>query len=75
MQNIEDQIIDMQRSNLSANNVSGKVVTSENVLHVDILQTRILELEKQLSGKNTIIDFLTKHLVANSRDISSDSSF
>ena len=65
----------MQLSNLSANSVSGKAVTSENVLHVDILKNRILELEKQLSEKNTIIDFLTKHLVANSHDISSDSSF
>ena len=59
----------MQLSNLSANNVSGKAVTSENVLHVDILKNRILELEKQLSEKNTIIDFLTKQLFANSQDI------
>ena len=29
-----------------------------------------MELEKQLSEKNTIIDFLTTHLVANSQDIS-----
>ena len=70
LQNIEDQIIDMQLSNLSGNNVSGKAVTSENFLHVDILKNRILELEKQLSEKNTIIDFLTKQLVANSHDIS-----
>ena len=70
LQNIEDQIVDMQLSNLSGNNVSGKAVTSENFLHVDILKNRILELEKQLSEKNTIIDFLTKQLVANSDDIS-----
>ena len=70
LQNIEDQVIDMQLSNLSGNNVSGKAVTSENILHVDILKNRILELEKQLSEKNTIIDFLTKQLVANSHDIS-----
>ena len=70
LQNIEDQIIDMQLSNLAGNNLSGKAVTSENFLHVDILKTRILELEKQLSEKNTIIDFLTKQLVANSHDIS-----
>ena len=50
--------------------LSGKAVTSENFLHVDILKNRILELEKQLSEKNTIIDFLTKQLVANSHDIS-----
>ena len=60
----------MQLLNLSGNNVSGKAVTSENFLHVDILKNRILELEKQLSEKNTIIDFLTKQLVANSHDIS-----
>ena len=60
----------MQLSNLSGNNVSGKAVTSETFLHVDILKNRILELEKQLSEKNTTIDFLTKQLVANSRDIS-----
>ena len=70
LQNIEDQIIGTQLSNLSGNNVSGKAVTSESFLHVDILKNRILELEKQLSEKNTIIDFLTKQLVANSHDIS-----
>ena len=69
LQNIQNQIIDMQLSNLSGNNVSGKAVTSENFLHVDILKNRILELEKQLSEKNTIIDFLTKQLFANSQDI------
>ena len=71
LQNIEDQIIDMQLSNLSGNNVSGKGVTSENVFHVDnILKNRILELGKQVSEKNTIVGFLTKQLVANSHDIS-----
>ena len=60
----------MQLSNLSGNNVSGKAVIPENFLHIDILKNRILELEKQLSKKNTIIDFLTKQLVANSHDIS-----
>ena len=60
----------MQLSNLSGNNISGKAVTSESFLDVDILKNRILELEKQLSGKNTIIDSLTKQLVANSHDIS-----
>ena len=70
LQNIEDQIIGTQLSNLSGNNVTGKAVTSESFLHVDILKSRILELEKQLSEKNTITDFLTKQLVANSQDIS-----
>ena len=60
----------MQLSNLSGNNLSGKTVTSESFLYVHILKNRILELEKQLSEKNTIIDFLTMQLVANSQDIS-----
>ena len=60
----------MQLSNLSGNNIGGKAVTSESFLDVDILKNRILELEKQLSEKNTIIDSLTKQLVANSQDIS-----
>ena len=60
----------MQLSNLSGNNVSGKAVTSGNSLHVGILKNRILELEKQLSEKNTIIDILTKQLLANFHDIS-----
>ena len=60
----------MQLSNLSEINVSGKIVTSESFLYVDILKNRILELEKQLSEKNTIIDFLTAQLVANPQDIS-----
>ena len=55
--NVEDQIIGMQLSNLSGNNVSGKAVTSESFLYVDVLKNRILELEKKLSEKNTIIDF------------------
>ena len=49
LHNIEDEIIGMQLSNLSGNNVSGKAVTSESFLYVDILQNRILKLEKQLS--------------------------
>ena len=60
----------MQLSNLSEINVSGKIVTSESFLYVDILKNRILELEKQLPEKNTIIDFLTAQLVANPQDIS-----
>ena len=70
LQNVEDQVIGMQLSNLSGNNVSDKAVTSESFLHADILKNRILELEKQLSEKNTIIDFLTKQLLANSQHIS-----
>ena len=49
----------MQFSNLSGNNVNGKTVTSESLLYVDIHKTRILELEKQLSEKNAIIDVLS----------------
>ena len=68
LHNIEDQMIGMQLSDLSGNNVSGKAVTSESFLFVDILKNRILELKKQLFGKNTIIDFLIMQLVAISQD-------
>ena len=57
LHNIEDEISGIQLSNLSGNNASGKGVTSESFLYVHILKNRILELEKQLSVKNTIIDF------------------
>ena len=67
--NTVDQIIGMQLSNLSENNLSGKAVTSENFLYLNILKNRILELEKQPSEKNTIIDFLTTQLVVSSQDI------
>ena len=66
---IEDQIIGMQLSNLPGSKVNGEV-TSENFLCVDILKNRILELEKQLSMKNNITDFLTAQLIAKSHDIS-----
>ena len=64
----------MQLSNLSGSNLSGKAVTSETFLYVYILKNRILELEKQLSGKNTINDFLTTQLVANSQNTSKSNS-
>ena len=70
LHNIEDQINGMKHSNLSGNNFSGKAVTSERFLYVDIPKIRILELEKELSEKNSIIDFLTMQPVANSQDIS-----
>ena len=60
----------MQLSNLLRHNVIGKAVTSESFLYVDIFKNRILEFEKQLSEKNTILDFLTTQLVANYQDIS-----
>ena len=66
---IEDQIMGMQLSNLPGSKVNGEV-TSENFLCVDILKNRILELEKQLSMKNNIIDFLTAQLIAKSHDVS-----
>ena len=44
LHNIKDQIIGMQLSNLSGNNVNGTAVTSEMFLYVDILKDRILEL-------------------------------
>ena len=58
LHNIEDQIIGMQLSNLSENKLSGKAVTSESFSCVNILKNRILELEKQLSEKNAIIDLI-----------------
>ena len=70
LHNIENQIIGMQLSNLLRHNVIGKAVTSERFLYVDILKNRILEFEKQLSEKNTILDFLTTQLVANYQDVS-----
>ena len=36
----------MELSNLSGNSVSGKAVTSESFLQVDILKNRISDLEK-----------------------------
>ena len=68
LHNTEDQISGMQLANLSGNNVSGKAVTSESFLYVDILKNRILELEKQPSEKNTIIDFLNMQLVTSCQD-------
>ena len=70
LHNIENQIIGMQLSNLLRHNVIGKAVTSESFLYVDIFKNRILEFEKQLSEKNTILDFLTTQLVANYQDVS-----
>ena len=66
---IEDQIIGMQLSNLPGSKVNEEV-TSENFLCVDILKNRILKLEKQLSMKTNIIDFLTAQLIAKSHDVS-----
>ena len=43
LQNTEDQIIGMQLSNLLGNNVRGKAVTTESILHLDILKNRIFE--------------------------------
>ena len=55
---------------LLGDNRSGKAVTSESFLHVDILKNGLLELEEQLYEKKTIIDFLIEQLVANSHNIS-----
>ena len=60
----------MQLANLSGNNVTGKTVISESFLFVGVLKNKISGLEKQLSEKNTIIDFLTTQLVANPQDTS-----
>ena len=49
----------MQLSNPPGKNLSGKAVTSESSIYVGILKNEIFGLEKQLSQKNKVIDFLT----------------
>ena len=66
---IEDKIMGMQLSKLPENNLTGEISKSDNFC-VDILKNRILELEKQLSEKNSIIDFLTTQLIGKSHDVS-----
>ena len=66
---IEDQIIGMQSSNLPGSKV-GCEVDTERFLCVDILKNRILDLEKQLSEKNAIINFLNTQLIGKSQKAS-----
>ena len=65
LHNIQDQIIGIQLSNLLGNTVSGKAATTESFSYVGILKNRILEVQKQLSGENTIIYFFNYQLLAN----------
>ena len=64
--NIEDKIIGFQNMNLSRNSVNP--TTPENNLYVELLKNRISDLEKQLTEKNAIINFLTTQLVTKSQD-------
>ena len=66
--NIEDKIIGFQNMNLSRNSVNP--TTPENNLYVELLKNRISDLEKQLTEKNAIINFLTTQLVTKSQDTS-----
>ena len=71
--NIEDKIIGFQNMNLSRNSVNP--TTPENNLFVELLKNRILDLEKQLTEKNAIINFLTTQLVTKSQDTSVHNNF
>ena len=44
--------------------------TPENSLYVELLKNRISDLEKQLTEKSAIINFLTTQLVTKSQDTS-----
>ena len=64
--NIEDKITGFQNMNLPRNSVNP--TTSENNLYVELLKNRISDLEKQLTEKNAIINFLTTQPVTKSQD-------
>ena len=65
---IEDKIIGFQNMNLPRNSVNP--TTPENNLYVELLKNRISDMEKQLTEKNAIINFLTTQLVTKSQDMS-----
>ena len=58
--NIEDKIIGFQNMNLPRRSVNP--TTPENNLYVELLKNLISDLEKQLTEKNAIINFLTTQL-------------
>ena len=66
--NIEDKTIGFQNMNLPRSSVNP--TKPENNLYVELLKNRILDLEKQLTEKNVIINFLTTQLVTKSQDTS-----
>ena len=55
---LEDQLIGVQNFNPLGNVVNNKPVTSDSDLYADLLKNHIMELEKQLSEKNAIINYL-----------------
>ena len=59
--------------NLPRNSVNP--TTPENNLYVELLKNRISDLEKQLTEKNAIINFLTTQLVTKSQDTSVHNNF
>ena len=59
--------------NLPRNSVNA--TTPENNLYVELLKNRISDLEKQLTEKNVIINFLTTQLVTKSQDTSVHNNF
>ena len=71
--NLKDQVIGLQNVNLPRN--IENPTTSENGLYVDLLKSRISELENPLMEKNAVISYLTTQLVVktavnqNSRNI------
>ena len=62
---IEDKMIGMQLSNPPGIRETSEASISDNFC-IEILKNRVLELEKQLSEKNNIIDFLTAQLMVKS---------
>ena len=71
--NIEDKIIGFQNMNLPRNSVNP--TTPENNFYVELFKNRISDLEKQLTEKNAIINFLTTQLVTKSQYTSVHNNF
>ena len=67
LHHLEDQIIGLQNLNQSGNVVSNEPVASSG-FYVDLLKSRISELEKQLLEKNAVINFLTLQLISKPQD-------
>ena len=66
--NIADKTIGFQNMSLPRNSVN--LTTPENNSYVELLKNRISDLEKQLTEKNAIINFLTTQLVTKSQGTS-----
>ena len=68
---IEDRLIGLSSSSHTNSN-SGETATVDN-FYVELLKKRISELERQLTEKNAIIDFLTAQFISKPPDTSTDS--